>query len=312
VTAEVVRQVALLVLLLASACGRIGFDSARLASDGNGDGGDDVASDVAPDAFTICHTGTWSTPQKIAGTVMTSEDADPSISPDELTLTFESNRFGSMARAIWVATRTDRTQGFGTPTLVTELDSSVDEREPSMSADGLSFYFMTMQTGMRQIFTATRANTQSTWSNIKQIAITGDTTVGGGPDISGDGLTLYYQHDLDVAVATRSTTDVDFTFVRLLAEVNVPSTDGNPSVTGDGLELFFDSYRNGPNGSIFTASRSDPSQTFGPVTELSQLYTSIGGIGAGSPEISADGRTLYFGANDGAQIDLYTSTRTCN
>jgi Tol biopolymer transport system component len=98
--------------------------------------------------------------------------------------------------------------------------------------------------------------------------------------------------------------------VRELDEVNVPATDSSPSITADGLELFFDSYRNGP-AAIFTASRADTSSMFSNLTELTSLPMVATGIAAGGPEISADGRTLYYWVNVNPQIELYAVTRSC-
>ncbi len=301
-----------MVLALAG-CGRVGFDAAI--------GGDDAAADVIDDdalgdgAVPICHTGTWATPQVIASTVTGSEEADPGISEDELTLYFESNRAGSQGRDIYAATRASRTDPFGMPELVPELQDAADDYDPMLSRDGLTLYFGSLRDGTRQVYAATRAVPSGPFTTIAPLTITGDNVIRTAPHVSPDGLGLYYARDLEVAFASRSETTSDFTFVRELDEVNVPATDGGPSVTADGLELFFDSYRDSADGGLFTASRADTAENFGATTELtSALIMNIPtATGAASPAISADGRTLYFWAKVGAgQLDLYTSTRSCD
>jgi Tol biopolymer transport system component len=310
-----VSHLSKIALVLLCGCGRFGFESSRAQGDATGSDGvvDDGATDGLPDGQTaICHTGTWGTPVLIASTATISEEADPSISPDELSLFFESNRTPpSTARAIWMATRATKADAFGAPTRVVELDDAMDDYDPSLSSDGLQIWFGSLRSGTRQIYTATRADTTSPFSAPTLVTITGDAiAVRSSPRVTPDGLGLYYARDLEVAFASRSSTTVDFAFVRELDEVNAPPTDGSPTITDDGLELFFDSYRNGP-AAIFTASRSDTSAMFSGLTQLTELPMVTNGIAAGSPDISADGRTLYYWINVNPQLELYTVTRSC-
>lgn len=289
-------------------CGcRFAFD-ARRADDGDALPPNESAFVIdAP----ICHTGTWSTPQIIAPTVTASEESDPSISADELTLYFTSNRVPSMGRALWRSTRASRTDAFGAPTLINELDTTGDETEPSISPDGLTLYYASDQSGMSEIYVATRPTTADTFTAQGVLPINGDaTTLRGGAQITPDELGLYYARStLQIAFASRATTADTFTFVRELGEVNSAPTDGNPTISSDGLELFFDSYRTGP-AAVFTASRATVGDIFSAPMELTQLPMVTNGMAAGSPDLSADGRTLYYFVSTG-QIDLYTVTRSC-
>lgn len=305
---------AYIVVLAVAGCGRLGFDASRGSDDAAGDSVGDDGDALGDAAIPICHTGTWGTPQVIASTVTGSEEGDPGISEDERTLYFESNRAPSAGRAIWVTTRPSKADAFGAPQLVVELDTAADDYDPMLSRDGLTLMYGSLSSGTRQVWVATRSSSTGLFSTMMQLPIIGDTVIRGAPDLSLDGLRLYYGRDLEVAFASRADTSSDFTFVRELDEVNVPQTDGNPSATADGLELFFDSYRNSSNGGVFTASRADPASPFGTTRELTERVAAIPtATGAGSPAIAADGRTLYFWAKVGAgQLDLYTSTRSCD
>jgi Tol biopolymer transport system component len=302
--------VARIALVLLCGCGRVGFDAARGEDGGSGAG--DAASDVGGDAqIAICHTGAWGTPTVIASTVTSSEEADPWISPDELTLYFESNRSPSSGRAIWFATRATKAAPFGTPVRQLELDDAMDDHDPALNADLTQIWFGSLRTGAAELHTAVRPDSASPFMNPALASITGDSVVPSvGPSLTADGLGLYYGRDLEVAFATRTDTLGAFTFVRELDEINAAPTDGNPTITADGLELFFDSYRNGP-AAIFAATRPDTSSLFSGLTELTSLPMVASGIAAGSPDISADGRTLYYWIDLGGQLDLYTSTRSC-
>jgi hypothetical protein len=300
-------------LLLLGACGRVGFDAARDQGDGGTDARDgDAVSDVVGDSQTaICHTGTWGTPTVIASTVTSSEEADPWISPDELTLYFDSNRSPSMGRAIWIAVRGAKGEAFGNPARVIELDNAADDYDAALNSDLTQIWFGSLRSGTRQLHTAVRPDSASPFMAPGLVSITGDSVVPQlSPSISPDGLELYYGRDLEVAYASRTDTLLDFTFVRELDELNASATDGNPTISADGLELFFDSYRNGPPA-IFTATRADTASMFSGLTELPELVAVPNTMGGGSPDLSADGRTLYYWINVGGQLDLYTSTRSC-
>jgi Tol biopolymer transport system component len=292
-----------LCVVLVAGCGRWGFSTRS---------GDDAASDGAADTITdagICHSGAWSTPQLIANTATLSEESDPSISPDELTLYFNSNRSPGVGRAIWQSTRATKTDPFGMPTLVGEFDSPQDDRDPAISADGLTMYFMSTRSGVELIYVATRGTTSDPFVIQGPLTIVNGGATSLAPSLSPDELTLYFTYNqLDIAYATRPDRQSDFTFVRNLAEVNANQSDGDPSISADGLELFFDSFRTGPSA-IFVATRASTSEPFSAPTELTAL-TAVN-PSAGRPEISADGRTLYLASSDGTQIDLYSAQRDC-
>ena len=298
----------LLLLALIAGCGRFGFSDRT--SDGN-DAPGDGRLDAAPmtDAG-ICHAGAWSTPAPIASTVTGSEEADPSISTDDLELLFSSNRVGGQARAVWRATRATATDAFGAPDLVVAVDSGSDDTDPDLSPDGLTLYFRSNRSNSDDIYVATRPTPTDPFTFTGALPFTDLTsTVRSGPSVTGDDLTMFFtRNGIDVAVASRPDVASTFTFERQLAEVNVPSSDGNPAITADGLELFFDSYRNGP-AAIFTAVRASTTAMFGAPVELPELVGS--GSAVGTPEISSDGRTLYYFDKINGQLDLYVATRSC-
>jgi hypothetical protein len=293
-------------VVLACGCGRVGFDATPAPSDGAGS--DALAPDGPP---AICHTGTWGTPTPIASTVTGSEEADPSISADELTLYFSSNRTPSAGRAIWFATRQTTAEAFGAPSQVIEIDDAMDDLDPALSPPGTELLFASRRSGTLEIYVASRPGATGLFSTIAPLAISGDAvSVRSGPKLTPDRLGLYYARDLNIAFASRADPTADFAFVRELDEINASPTDTGPTITADGLELFFDSYRNGP-AAIFTATRPDTGSPFSGLTELTELPMVTNGTAAGSPEISADGRTLYYWISVAGQLDLYTATRSC-
>src|SRR5262249_42316269 len=88
----------------------------------------------------------------------TSFDFDPDISRDELTLWFGSNRFGT--GHIWVATRSSTLADFSVPSLASGVNSSDDDGQPFVTADGAELWFTSTRApnlGLRDVWVATRS-----------------------------------------------------------------------------------------------------------------------------------------------------------
>jgi hypothetical protein len=291
-----------LCVVLVAGCGRWGFSTRS---------GDDAAIDtdtIATDAG-ICHSGSWGPPQLIVNTSTTSEESDPSVTPDELELYFNSNRNGGQQRAIWHSTRAAKTDPFGPPTLAGEFDAPEDDRDPAISSDRLTMYFWSARSGGDLIYVATRGASTDPFVVQAPLTIINGGTTSSAPSLSPDELTLYFTYNrLDVAYASRPDRASPFTFVRAFDELNAPQTDGDASISADGLELFFGSFRTGTSA-IYVATRASTSDVFSAPTELTELTG--GSPSTGRPEISADGRTLYYSLFNGTDIDLYSAERDC-
>jgi hypothetical protein len=83
----------------------------------------------------------------------------PVVSPDELTIFFSSNRTGTVGVAdVWTAHRANKTDSFGTPTNVAELNVAGANQAPTfITADGCSLYLQSDRTGgSTKIYRATR------------------------------------------------------------------------------------------------------------------------------------------------------------
>lgn len=292
-----------LAVVLLGGCGRLGFSDRQANLD--------AAADTISGDAGICHSGTFGAPTLLATLATGSEESNPSLTPDELTMYFSSNRVGGQQRALWMTTRVSRADDFGPPTLVSELDSAVDDRDPEIADDGLTIYWASTRMGNENLFFATRSAVTAPFVDQGMLSITGNgATTNLTPAVTADELTLLFgQNGLEIALATRPNRTSSFTFQRLLSEVNAPQSDVAPAMSDDGLELFFDSYRTGPDV-IYRAERASTSDPFSAPIALTALDP--GGLGAGSPELSTDGRTLYYDRNDGTSIDIYAAIRDCN
>jgi hypothetical protein len=104
---------------------------------------------------------------------------------------------------------------------------------------------------------------------------------------------------VDIWVSTRTTTEDDWKEpVNLGPPVNDTTWAESPSISTDGLTLFFESWRDGGAGlnDIWMSQRVTKDDPWGEPACLAAPANSPGG--QKQPDISADGRTLYFGHFD--------------
>lgn len=85
------------------------------------------------------------------------------------------------------------------------------------------------------------------------------------------------------------------------------NSEGDPSITADKLTVVFAADTATNDGQIFIATRTALTDTF-TITELTAV--SATGFNEKSPEISADGKTLYFSSNRSGSYEFYSSTFT--
>jgi hypothetical protein len=90
--------------------------------------------------------------------------------------------------------------------------------------------------------------------------------------------------------------------------VNSSAVEDDPSITADRLTIVFTSDRAGGLGSddIYLGTRATTADAFtvAPLTSINSA------MNESSPEISADGHTLYFTSDRGGNFDVYITTRS--
>ncbi len=199
---------------------------------------------------------------------------------------------------------------FGTPTnLGPIVNSGSYDEAPSISADGLSLYFGSWRSGgygNNDLWVSTRPTTGDEWGEPENLGSTVNTSDrDGGPRISADGLSLYfnstrpggYEPTLwgDVWVTERATTSDPWGVpVNLGPVVNTPSHAFAASISHDGLSLFFGSDRAGGSGNDDLWVTNRPT-TDAPWEEPINLGTTVNGpTHDADPSISADGLALFF------------------
>lgn len=124
-----------------------------------------------------------------AGTV----DMDPSLTPDELTMFYISDRGNANNDTrIWMATRSSINDQFSSPVKVTELDNGRNKLSPCLLPDGLTIYYAEKSNDQYDIFRATRDSFYDSFSNIESISLNTPLGIEGSPYVTADESEIFF------------------------------------------------------------------------------------------------------------------------
>ena len=254
----------------------------------------------------------WGEPVNLGSPVNSSAaDFSPSISADGLSLYFYSWRGSGQGKSdIWVSTRTSIENPWRTPSnLGSSVNSNEEDRDPCISADGLTLYFTSNRGGNWDIYKASRPNLQTSWSqaNIESVYRLNSPEADRYPSISSDGLSIYFssyrvgtQGFWDIYVATRSSLNSPWNDpVNLGDPINSPYYEHGPCISSDGLELYY-----GRGAALYVAKRQSHSEPFGQPVPFSSIESSA--------QLSTDGLTLHFSSSRAGGIgyaDIWVAFR---
>jgi hypothetical protein len=278
----------------------------------DGDGIIDAAVDAGP-----CTWSPWGTPQPIMELNSGTLDSRPRLSPDETMLYFYSTRPGGAGnRDIYVATRESVTDPFGTPVNLEELNSTVSDRDPAPTADGLQIFFASTRAGgNHDLYAASRSDTSQPFSTPERLVALSSASHDYFVSLSPDGLTLYFASarsggagGSDVWYSTRPNLSAAFTVVQNLSSINTAAGEYTVLVSADELEMYVASNRVINDIDVWVATREDTASPFGELTRITEL----GAPGEDHPGwISLDKRRLYFSSQRLGASQLFVTTRTC-
>jgi Tol biopolymer transport system component/phosphohistidine phosphatase SixA len=206
----------------------------------------------------------WTTVENVGSSINTSyRDSGPDISADGLTLFFNSDRPGGSGESdIWVATRTTKSDPWGTPVnLGPNVNSSSYDAYPSVSSDGLTLFMQSNRPGgygKHDIWMTTRQTKDNPWTTSVNLGLTiNSSSIDGDPTISPDNLVLLFTslrpggYGISDMYMVRRTTMYDSwgLLINLGPIVNSSSIEAAPSISTDGLTIYFDCERPGGQGS---------------------------------------------------------------
>jgi len=189
---------------------------------------------------------------------------------------------------------------FGTPTAFPYFATA-----PSVSTDGLTLYVDAPDgSGGWQIYVLTRETIDDDWANETKPTPPNSSYSDGNPDISADGLTLFFNSDRpggyggkDMWLSTRATADEPWSEpVNLGPAINGPYHEVQPSVSTDGLSLFFSIHSDRPGGygdwDIWLSTRATTHDPWSEPVNLGPIVNSPSRDWG--PDISSDGLKLFF------------------
>jgi len=209
-------------------------------------------------------TDPWGEPQNLGPNVNSSfEDAGQSISTDGLSLYFYSLRSGGYGSAdIWVTTRATLEDEWGEPkNLGPNVNSPQDDAAPTISADGLTLYFVSRRPGSPgdDFWVARRPTVDDDWGPAENMgppicSLYGEWT----SEITSDDLIFFFSDNYarprpdglglgDIYMSRRSGINDSWSEpVNLGIPINSPFDDGGVSISADGSTIYFHSNR--PDG----------------------------------------------------------------
>jgi hypothetical protein len=247
----------------------------------SGDGGPGISADGLSLYFTSLRGGAadlwvatresinddWEVPVSLGPTVNNSAawDGGLSISNDGLELYFASNRTGgSGGYDLWVTRRATRNDSWGAPVnLGPNINTSVDDTDVCISADGLSLFIESYRNGghgSNDLWVTNRATTSDPWGELMNLGpAVNSSRSDGAPSISADGLVLFFSDhpnprpggygSTDIWMMRRATTSDPWGEpINLGPIVNSSSNDQGPNISSDGSTLYFFSRRPGGYG----------------------------------------------------------------
>ncbi len=207
---------------------------------------------------------------------------------------------------------------FGTPVLVTGLRGPGDVlQDPTLSADELELYFMSVTGADANIWSSQRAAATDPWGAASMVAELSTAAREEDPDLAPDGLSVYFSSDrggeagaMRLWFARRSARGQPWGPPEELLGLGASREDVAPSVDASGLRLVFASMRDDIQAHLFSAARLSPSVGWGPAEDMTSVNSAFQDR---DPAVFAQGGGLVFASRrtgQGRTSDLFLVTRS--
>jgi hypothetical protein len=204
---------------------------------------------------------------------------------------------------LYTATRSSRSDPFGSPKPIGGINTLSEESSPSVTADGLTLYMQSTRSNAYALYVATRGSTSMDFSmprELTELEANGE----GDPYVVPDGSAVYFHslrtgnYDLFRAQSNVGGADggVGFDTPQPLA-INTAVNEAVPVVSPDELTIYYLAFNTSDgNDGIWMATRSSLNEPFGAAGPLTGL---TGKTPAVQPLwISPDACRLYFQDRD--------------
>ncbi len=186
---------------------------------------------------------------------------------------------------------------FGTPQLLALSDPSFDDDDPCLTRDQLEIFFDSNRDGNNDLFSARRSAITEPWSTPVPITAVNSAAIEEHPQISGDGLTLYFTSrrgggEANLWQSTRPDRDQGFGPPIEIANVNSPELEAMGAVDARDLVLVFSSMRGGLNvDELYESRRVSTDQPWSAPVAIGALNTATFERG---PHLDDLGLVIYF------------------
>ena len=225
---------------------------------------------------------------------------DPGENADGTELWFSSREAAFDALDLSSCTKNAVTGKWGPSTLAPFNLPEITDADPAFTDDGLRLVFVSYRLGPPRAWEVTRSAIGQPFGGASILRGVDGLRIN-GLDMTLDGLTLYFSDsgDGELHVAHRPSFDAPFVAEEVGGALRVLANNvGFPSVSPDEREVF---YTHGDGGTAtYRRVRGDTSQPFDLAEEA--IYND-----ADDPDISADGRRLYFVRGS----ELFVARRDC-
>lgn len=209
------------------------------------------------------------------------------------------------------------TYQFGTPRLLSELDTSYANQNPTLTSDLLEMFFTSGRADdSADVWTARRASASDPFDAPSIVTEVSSSSFETSPAISLDGLTLYYGSDragglgeVDIWSATRPDRSISWTGIQNVAALNSPVKDIPRPLGQHDLVMPLGSELGSSVGyQTFLAARPTVTQPFGAPALVSGLASDQDAVADGF--LTGDGLTLFYSVTPPNEPpDLFMATR---
>jgi hypothetical protein len=208
----------------------------------------------------------WGEPENLGDIVNSDvEDSNPTLSEDGLELYFNSFRPDGLGNGdIWVTRRATKSDPWTEPVnLGRPINSEKHESAPSISSDGLEFYFQFTDPSLPDedpshgFYVSRRQTKDAPWGEPVILGpVINSWPIQWEPEISSDGLVLFWADywdgdprpggfgDTDLWYSHRATKDSPWSEpVNLGPAINTSFAESGPAISADGSKIYFSSNR---------------------------------------------------------------------
>ncbi len=204
---------------------------------------------------------------------------------------------------------------WGVPVPVTELNSTANDDDPTLTGDLLEIYFGSQRGGtqLEDIFVATRASSTDSFGAPRRVVELSSSSFDSNVDIASNGLTIVFSSGRgnggpDLYFSSRPDRNTAWAIPVLVPGLSSPFGEFGAVLSADLLSALLCSDRMNNDEAIYVSTRASAAASFDPPVKLAGVDTTRNECDAMQPEPT----TVYFTRDnaDTLDLDLTVATQT--